>query len=184
VERTVAVGGELRSHKGLNLPGIDLGIGVFAAHDSACLEFALGAGVDAVSQSFVDHAADIEAVRSAAAKPCSCPRSPATRRAPFRAASRPCGFVAPGSDPAVCQGLAFSYGVHPVDLAEEPADCREYAARWLPEHGLPADRVMLVAGPSPRNPNASHRLELMREAGRPAIHCSSYASCHGSACAR
>ena len=62
----VAVGGELRSRKGLNLPGIDLGIGAFTDHDRACLEFALKAGVDAVSQSFVETAADIEAVRAAA----------------------------------------------------------------------------------------------------------------------
>ena len=70
-------------------------------------------------------------------------------------------IIAPSSDPAASQGLAFSYGVHAVDLAEEPADWREYAARWLPEHGLIADRVMLVAGPSPRNPSANHRIELM-----------------------
>jgi len=62
----VAVGGELRSKKGLNLPGIKLGIGAFTDHDRACLEFALQHGVDAVSQSFVETAADIEAVRSAA----------------------------------------------------------------------------------------------------------------------
>src|SRR6058998_3382249 len=68
VECIVAVGGELRSRKGLNLPGIDLGISAFTEHDRACLEFALGAGVDAVSQSFVECAADIEAVRTAAAK--------------------------------------------------------------------------------------------------------------------
>ena len=43
VECTVAVGGELRSRKGLNLPGIDLGISAFTEHDRACLEFALGA---------------------------------------------------------------------------------------------------------------------------------------------
>ncbi len=62
----VAVGGELRSRKGLNLPGIDLGISAFTNHDRACLEFALKAGVDAVSQSFVETASDIEAVRAAA----------------------------------------------------------------------------------------------------------------------
>src|ERR1043166_4770923 len=73
VECTVAVGGELRSRKGLNLPGIDLGIGAFTEHDRACLEFALGAGVDAVSQSFVEKAADIEALRPAAAKICRQP---------------------------------------------------------------------------------------------------------------
>lgn len=66
VHCTVAVGGELRSRKGLNLPGIDLGISAFTSHDRACLEFALSAGVDAVSQSFVETAADIEAVRAAA----------------------------------------------------------------------------------------------------------------------
>jgi pyruvate kinase len=62
----VAVGGELRSKKGLNLPGIDLGISAFTDHDRACLEFALRNGVDAVSQSFVETAADVEAVRAAA----------------------------------------------------------------------------------------------------------------------
>src|SRR4030095_12479887 len=62
------VGGELRSRKGLNLPGIELGISAFTEHDRACLEFALESGVDAVSQSFVESAADIEAVRTAAGK--------------------------------------------------------------------------------------------------------------------
>ena len=62
----VAVGGELRSRKGLNLPGIDLGISAFTSHDRDCLEFALEHGVDAVSQSFVETAGDIEAVRAAA----------------------------------------------------------------------------------------------------------------------
>jgi pyruvate kinase len=60
----VLVGGELRSRKGLNLPGIDLGISAFTPHDRDCLEFALRHGVDAVSQSFVDRAADIAAVRA------------------------------------------------------------------------------------------------------------------------
>jgi pyruvate kinase len=64
----VAVGGELRSRKGLNLPGIELGIAAFTEHDRACLEFALEHGVDAVSQSFVEKAADIEEVRAAAKK--------------------------------------------------------------------------------------------------------------------
>jgi pyruvate kinase len=62
----VVVGGELRSKKGLNLPGIDLGMSAFTDHDRACLEFALKNGVDAVSQSFVENAADIDAVRQAA----------------------------------------------------------------------------------------------------------------------
>ena len=62
----VKVGGELRSRKGLNLPGIDLGIRAFTARDRECLKFALENGVDAVSQSFVENAADIHEVREAA----------------------------------------------------------------------------------------------------------------------
>ncbi len=65
---TVVVGGELRSRKGLNIPGIDLGITAFTEHDHACLRFAIENGVDAVSQSFVESAEDIEAVRKASAK--------------------------------------------------------------------------------------------------------------------
>jgi pyruvate kinase len=63
---TVGVGGELRSRKGLNLPGIDLGISAFTARDHECLKFALDNGVDAVSQSFVENASDIHEVRTAA----------------------------------------------------------------------------------------------------------------------
>lgn len=63
---SVKVGGPLRSRKGLNLPGIDLGISAFTEHDRDCLNFALENGVDAVSQSFVETAADIHAVREAA----------------------------------------------------------------------------------------------------------------------
>jgi pyruvate kinase len=329
VECTVAVGGELRSRKGLNLPGIDLGIGAFTEHDHACLEFALNAGVDAVSQSFVEGPADIEAVRSAAAKigrvpfiiakiersdalarfeeilevsdgimvargdlgvevpieeiaytqkqliakanlagkpvitatqmlesmissrlptraettdvanaildgtdcvmlsgesamgkfpeeaitmltkiaafteshrppaslaakrefvsepaamtgsgrmavvvehtldsvPCDALLVPTSSGATARAISRckpPVWIVSPSADPAVCQALAFSYGVHPVDMANEPDEWQVYASHWLPEHGISGDRVLLVAGPSVRNPNASHRIELMK----------------------
>lgn len=64
----VIVGGELRSRKGLNLPGVDLGISAFTAHDHTCLKFALEQGVDAVSQSFVNCADDVRAVRQAANK--------------------------------------------------------------------------------------------------------------------
>ncbi|MEO6027375.1 MAG: pyruvate kinase [Candidatus Binatia bacterium] len=327
VECRVTVGGELRSKKGLNLPGIDLGIGAFTEHDRACLEFALGAGVDAVSQSFVERATDVAAVRAAAARIGRVPliiakieradalahydeilaaadgimvargdlgvevpieeiayiqkqliakanlagkpvitatqmlesmvmsilptraeatdvanaildgtdcvmlsgesamgkfpeeavtmlariaaftethrprRGLAAERQPSlrdgasvgdriaslvehaletlpidlvmvptrggttaRSISRfkpPVWIVAPSGDPAVCQGLVFSYGVHPVDLAEEPASWATFAAEWLREHGVVAERVMLAAGPSARNPTANYRIEFM-----------------------
>ncbi len=62
----VQSGGELRSRKGLNLPGIDLGFSAFTAHDKDCLEFALKHGVDAVSQSFVADKEDIIDLKKAA----------------------------------------------------------------------------------------------------------------------
>ena len=62
----VLVGGRLRSRKGLNLPGIDLGISAFTDRDQDCLKFALQNGVDAISQSFVETGEDIKAVRKAA----------------------------------------------------------------------------------------------------------------------
>ncbi len=62
----VVVGGELRSRKGLNLPGIKLGISAFTERDHECLKFAAEEEIDAVSQSFVETGADISAVRQAA----------------------------------------------------------------------------------------------------------------------
>lgn len=64
----VLVGGPLRSRKGLNLPGIKLGISAFTEQDRKCLAFAKDQGLDAVSQSFVERAADISSVRQAAAQ--------------------------------------------------------------------------------------------------------------------
>jgi pyruvate kinase len=329
VECKVIVGGELRSRKGLNLPGVDLGISAFTENDRACLEFALEHGVDAVSQSFVERAADVHAVRAAAAKIGNQPfviakieradalahfdeilaaadgimvargdlgvevpieeiaytqkqliakanlagkpvitatqmlESMVSSRLPTRAEATdvanaildgtdcvmlsgesamgkfpeesvtmlakiaaftethrpprsfaaqrefvqqktgtigsdrmaslvehaldtvPCDLllvptragmvaraisrfkpqvwiIAPSSDSTACQNLAFSYGVHPINLAEEPDDWREWIARWSRENGITAQRVMLVAGPSPRNPKANYRIELMR----------------------
>ena len=66
IQCKVIVGGELRSRKGLNLPGIDLGISAFTDRDHECLKFAMENGVDAVSQSFVETGEDIRAVRKAA----------------------------------------------------------------------------------------------------------------------
>ncbi len=66
VQCRVIIGGELRSHKGLNLPGINLGVSAFTVHDRDCLKFALENGVDAISQSFIETPADIDAVRKAA----------------------------------------------------------------------------------------------------------------------
>jgi pyruvate kinase len=74
----------------------------------------------------------------------------------------PVWTVAVSADAAVCQGLAFSYGVHAVDIASEPADWRAFAAGWARNHGLDARSAMLVAGPSATHPDANYRIEFMR----------------------
>ena len=63
----VEVGGPINSRKGMNLPGIDLGILAFTEDDHAFLRFAAEQKLDAVSQSFVQDVDDIKAVRAAAA---------------------------------------------------------------------------------------------------------------------
>ncbi len=62
----VLVGGEIRSRKGLNLPGSDLGISAFTDEDRAWVGFAAAQGLDAMSQSFVAGPDDMHAVRKAA----------------------------------------------------------------------------------------------------------------------
>jgi len=325
----VIVGGELSSRKGLNLPGINLGLSAFTDHDRACLEFALNHGVDALSQSFVETAADLAAVRAAAKAVGQQPfiiakierasalehfdeilkaadgimvargdlgvevpleeiaitqkqliakanlagkpvitatqmlESMVSSRLPTRAEATdvanaildgtdclmlsaesamgrfpeesvamlariaavtearrplarlselrqicfqqkpltnaeaiasvvehaletvPCAavfvptrsgttarmisrfkpsvwIVAASQDPAVCQNLIFSYGVTPLAVADDPESWRDFAVSWLRQKEVPGSTAMLVAGPSTRHPEASHRLEFMR----------------------
>jgi pyruvate kinase len=71
-------------------------------------------------------------------------------------------IVALSRDTVVCQGLVFSYGVHPVHITEDPESWYEFARQWLREHEVPGALTMLVAGPSPRNPDAAQRIEFLR----------------------
>lgn len=76
-------------------------------------------------------------------------------------------IIALTRDEAVCQGLVFTYGVHPVQLDDDPDNWRDFAKDWLQEHQLPGAVTMLVAGPSSRNPDANHRLEFLRVGEQP-----------------
>jgi pyruvate kinase len=324
----VVVGGELRSRKGLNLPGIRLGISAFTENDRRCLEFALSHGVDAVSQSFVETADDVAAVRRAAKNvdkspfliakieragalenidgvmkaadgimiargdlgveipiekiavvqkrlmrlanlagkpvitathmlesmteyyrptraeatdvanaildgtdcvmlsgesaqgkypieavsmltkiaevtesqhPAHCAQeiiasyrksdpihpkdlitlsleammehiSPAALLIPTRSGTTarnaarfrlPVWITAVSSLETTCQNLQFSYGVYPVHEPEHPDNWREYAQKWLKNHGIPGEMVLLTEGPSSKNPTANHRIEII-----------------------
>jgi pyruvate kinase len=55
----VVVGGEVKSHKGVNLPGVPIPIPSLTRKDLDDLDFALGLGVDFVALSFVRAAADV-----------------------------------------------------------------------------------------------------------------------------
>ena len=64
----VILGGKITSHKGVNLPGVDLGIPGFTAKDRSDLQFGLQQGVDAIAISFVCCAGDILEVKEAMQK--------------------------------------------------------------------------------------------------------------------
>ncbi len=63
VEAEVISGGELSSHKGINLPGVLLDIPAFTKKDAVDLAFGLSMNVDFVAMSFVQTAQDIKKIR-------------------------------------------------------------------------------------------------------------------------
>lgn len=68
IEAEVVLGGVLKSHKGVNLPGAALEIPALTKKDLKDLEFGLKSNVDAVAISFVQSADDIVRLRSAMQK--------------------------------------------------------------------------------------------------------------------
>lgn len=61
----VVRGGELLSHKGVNVPGVRLGVDGVTPHDLELLAWGLDAGVDLIAQSFVRTADDVRRLRAA-----------------------------------------------------------------------------------------------------------------------
>jgi pyruvate kinase len=59
----IVVGGELKDHKGMNLPGVSLSMPSFTEKDRADARFALDLGVDFLALSFVRRAADVDELR-------------------------------------------------------------------------------------------------------------------------
>jgi pyruvate kinase len=64
VEVEVVDGGPLRSHKGMNLPGVQMSVPALTEKDRQDLAFGLRQGVDYVALSFVRQASDIEEVKA------------------------------------------------------------------------------------------------------------------------
>ena len=65
VETKVVLGGTLKPHKGVNLPGASLNIPSLTEKDEADLEFGLANGIDAVAMSFVRTPNDLTPLRQA-----------------------------------------------------------------------------------------------------------------------
>jgi len=64
VECEVVYGGLLKSHKGMNLPGVKLSTPALTEKDRRDLAFGISSGVDYVALSFVRQAADVEEVKA------------------------------------------------------------------------------------------------------------------------
>jgi pyruvate kinase len=73
----------------------------------------------------------------------------------------PVWIVAVSHQESTCQALQFSYGVHPVHERELPEDWTSYARKWVEDHDLEGNLVILTEGPSPKHPEANHRMELV-----------------------
>jgi pyruvate kinase len=47
-------------------------------------------------------------------------------------------------------------------MADEPEGWRDFARNWLRDHQVSGRLAILVAGPSPRQPDADYRIEFLR----------------------
>ncbi|MBE0596938.1 MAG: hypothetical protein IH614_06705, partial [Desulfuromonadales bacterium] len=80
----------------------------------------------------------------------------------------PVWIVAVSSQPQTCRNLAFSYGVYPVCEPLHPEDWDGFVRRWLEEHEVKGEMVILTEGPSRKYPEVHNRMEIIdigRQAG-------------------
>src|SRR4030095_8224914 len=70
-------------------------------------------------------------------------------------------IVAASANESTCQHLQFSRGVVAIHVPEEPASWTDFAREGVRAHDLPGRRLLLACGPSPANPSANHRLEIV-----------------------
>ena len=73
----------------------------------------------------------------------------------------PVWIAAVSSDEGTCQTLQFSYGVHPLHVPETVENWNLFARDWVQSHGLEGGLVILSAGPSPEDPEANSRMEII-----------------------
>jgi pyruvate kinase len=73
----------------------------------------------------------------------------------------PVWIVGVSSQASTCQRMQFTYGVHPEHEEDHPEDWRAYARKWIADHGVKGDIVILTEGPSTKHPETNNRMELI-----------------------
>ena len=73
----------------------------------------------------------------------------------------PVWITAVSSQESTCQRLQFSYGVHPVCEPDHPDDWNTYVRKWMQDHGVEGNLVVLTEGPSTKHPQANNRMEII-----------------------
>ena len=73
----------------------------------------------------------------------------------------PVWLTAASTSEETCQGLQFSYGVHPEKLDKAPGDWRLWAKQWVAAQDVPGNYLILIEGPSPDHPDVTQRLEVI-----------------------
>ena len=73
----------------------------------------------------------------------------------------PVWIIAVSPQEATCQHLQFAYGVYPWCEKKYPLDWNTFARKLRRTRGMAGKLFVLTEGPSPRNPKANHRLEII-----------------------
>jgi pyruvate kinase len=78
----------------------------------------------------------------------------------------PVWIVGVSSQETTCQRLLFSGGVYPMYESDHPKEWNLYVRDWLRNHEVDGNLAILTEGPSARNPDANHRMEIIRLRGK------------------
>ena len=150
-EVEVVAGEQLSDHKGVAAPGVTIPVPALTSKDQADAEFALRHGVDWIALSFVQHAADVAALR----------KITAGRAAVLAKIEKPAAINELEAILDVCDGLMVARGDLGVELApEEVPVLQKQIVRAARRRGAPviiATQMLesMIQSPSPTRAEAS-----------------------------
>ncbi|MDZ4122523.1 MAG: pyruvate kinase alpha/beta domain-containing protein, partial [Candidatus Cloacimonadaceae bacterium] len=67
------------------------------------------------------------------------------------------------TNPQICRGLQFSYGVKPVQVSKVPKDWKNFLKKLIKCHEIRQGLAVLVEVPSQENPEINHRIEIIAD---------------------